>query len=235
MDIEWAKSKLEDYLALCRQVKAAVPAGEYWNDRAGELNEQAELMLSTVQRIVFQVEPANTEPLLPPGYSSSDTELRVRRALGALQDAEEADRHLAPSAPDFIADRMHPTIWSAAAVIWDTGKYRVAVGQSALALATHLKARSRSKLSDRKLVQDVFAPDAPKPGGVRLHFPGDRDDESWRSRQSGLHLLAQGAFAGIRNIAAHEDEPWPEQMALEFLAVLSVVARWADETEPAVG
>lgn len=100
MDIEWAKSKLEQYLALCRQVQAAVPAGEYWSDRAGALNDQAALMLSTGQRIVFQVEPANSEPLLPPGYSSSDTELRVRRVLGALQDAEEADRHLAPSAPD---------------------------------------------------------------------------------------------------------------------------------------
>ena len=95
----------------------------------------------------------------------------------------------------------------------------------------HLKARSKSKLSDRKLVQDVFSLDPPKPGGVRLQFPGERDDDSWRSRQSGLHLLAQGAFAGIPNIAAHEDEPWPEQVALEFLAVLSVVARWSDETE----
>lgn len=119
-------------------------------------------------------------------------------------------------------------------MIWDTGEYRVAVGQSALTLATHLKSRSKSKLSDRKLVQDVFSPDAPKPGGVRLQFSGDRH-ESWRSRQSGLHLLAQGAFAGIRNIATHEDEPWPEQIALEFLAVLSVVARWADETEPVLG
>jgi hypothetical protein len=44
-------------------------------------------------------------------------------------------------------------------------------------------------------------------------------------------LLAQGAYAGIRNISAHEDEEWTEQQALEYLAVLSVCARWADETE----
>ncbi|QAY60464.1 hypothetical protein ET475_11010 [Microbacterium protaetiae] len=231
MDIEWAISKLKRYLNLCRAVKAAVPPGEYWSDRASPINDDAELMLSTVQRVLFQVDPANTNPLLPPNYSDSDTELRVRRALGALQDIEETNEHLAPEAPEFVADRLHPRVWGAAAVIWDTGEYRIAVGQAALALAMHLKARSKSKLSDRKLVQDVFSLDPPKPGGVRLQFPGERDDESWRSRQSGLHLLAQGTFAGIRNIAAHEDEPWPEQVALEFLAVLSVVARWSDETE----
>jgi hypothetical protein len=66
---------------------------------------------------------------------------------------------------------------------------------------------------------------------VRLHLPGDKNSKTWRSRQEGLHLVAQGAFAGIRNVAAHTEAEWTEQVALEHLAVLSVVARWADETE----
>jgi hypothetical protein len=48
---------------------------------------------------------------------------------------------------------------------------------------------------------------------------------TWRSRQEGLHLLAQRAFAGIRNVATNTGDEWPEQVALEHLAVLSVVAR----------
>ncbi len=32
-------------------------------------------------------------------------------------------------------------------------------------------------------------------------------------------------------IATHTSDEWPEQVALEHLAVLSVVARWTDETE----
>jgi hypothetical protein len=41
-----------------------------------------------------------------------------------------------------------------------------------------------------------------------------------------------GAYAGIRNVAAHSHQPgWSDQQALEYLAVLSVVARWTDETE----
>jgi hypothetical protein len=138
---------------------------------------------------------------------------------------------MSPTAPELAADRLHPVIWKSAAVTWSTGQYRVAVGQASLALATHIKARAKSKLSDRKLVQDVFSSAPPSGGRTRLHFPGDKDEESWRSRQDGLHLLAQGTYAGIRNLSAHEDEEWTEQQALEYLAVLSVCARWADETE----
>jgi hypothetical protein len=44
--------------------------------------------------------------------------------------------------------------------------------------------------------------------------------------------MAQGSFAGIRNVVAHSEMPgWSEQEALEYLAVLSTVARWTDETE----
>ena len=63
-------------------------------------------------------------------------------------------------------------------------------------------------------------------------LPGDRSTTTWRSRQDGLHLLSQGAYAGIRNVVVHSHEPqWSEQEALEYLAVLSTVARWTDETE----
>jgi hypothetical protein len=62
-------------------------------------------------------------------------------------------------------------------------------------------------------------------------LPGVKESKNWKSRQEGLHLLAQGAFAGVRNVATHSEAEWPEQIALENLAVLSAIARWADETE----
>lgn len=48
-------------------------------------------------------------------------------------------------------------------------------------------------------------------------------------------MLAQGAYSGIRNVSAHEAEPWDEQDALEYLAVLSVIARWVDQTDKMTG
>ncbi len=76
----------------------------------------------------------------------NDTESRVRRALGTLRDLEEVERQMAPDAPGLVANQLHPRVWSAASAIWDTGEYRVAVSQAALALSMHIKARSESKL-----------------------------------------------------------------------------------------
>jgi hypothetical protein len=88
-----------------------------------------------------------------------------------------------------------------------------------------------SSSADRELVAEVFSPKE-KADRTRLWLPGDRSEDTWKSRQDGLHLMAQGAFAGIRNVVVHSNEPgWSEQEALEYLAVLSTVARWTDETE----
>lgn len=119
---------------------------------------------------------------------------------------------------------------NAAPTVWDTGEYKIAVQQAAVSLSAHVKAKVGSPLNERELVTLVFSSDDPKAGKARLHFQGDLTDKNWQSRQQGLHLIAQGAFAGIRNIAVHDPESWAEQVALEHLAVLSVVARWADQT-----
>ncbi|WP_336853842.1 TIGR02391 family protein [Sinomonas albida] len=230
MNLEWATGKLEEYLRLCEGVRMAT-TNESWNPRANAINQQAELMLHTMDRILQWIDPSDTSKLRPPSYMSLNGEERVRRALGALRDLAELEENMGSTAPELVADRLHPTVWQSAAVTWNTGQYRVAVGQASLALATQIKARAKSRLNDRRLMQEVFSTNSPSDRSPKLHFEGDRDDDTWRSRQEGLHLLAQGAYAGIRNISAHEDEEWSEQQALEYLSVLSVIARWVDETE----
>jgi len=141
-----------------------------WNDRAQSLDQQAELMISTVQRIVRELEPTDTERLMPPRYSSNDGEGRVRRALGALRDLADVEVHLAATSPELTADKLHPTVWKSASVIWGIGEYRTSVGQAALSLEATVRARAASRLSGKKLMQDVFSPDAPKPGGDSSAF-----------------------------------------------------------------
>ncbi|TCC34959.1 TIGR02391 family protein [Kribbella sindirgiensis] len=155
-------------------------------------------------------------------------------ALGVARDWELVKKNLAPDGPTVGADQFHPHVWAAAEPLWGTGQFRVAVGAAATSLSAHIAQKAGSDLVDRALVQDVFAPKATS-GRPRLHFPGDPNSDLWRSRQEGLHLTAQGAFAGIRNVAAHSHEEWSEQYALEMLAVLSVVARWTDQTELRAG
>jgi uncharacterized protein (TIGR02391 family) len=138
--------------------------------------------------------------------------------------------NLGPDTPSLVAEKFHPQFWEAASPLWNTGKYRVAVQQACVALSAYIAKKAGSSLTERELVQQVFSPCCPS-WATRLHMPGDKTSKIWRSRQDGLHLLAQGAFAGIRNVATHTDDEWTEQVALEHLAVLSVVARWADETQ----
>jgi Protein of unknown function (Hypoth_ymh) len=172
----------------------------------------------------------------PSHFGGAQDSLRaVQQGLGILRDQDEWKANLAPDAPSLIADQFHPHVWAAAAALWDTGQYRVAAGQATVSLSAHIASKAGSPLTERELVAQVFSPNEPAPGQVRLHLPGDKTSKTWRSRQEGLHLLAQGAFAGIRNVAIHTGDEWPEQVALEHLAVLSVVARWADETKPITG
>lgn len=154
----------------------------------------------------------------------------IVRAQGVVGDMAEVAAHLRPVAPTLPADALHPWVWLAADPFWQSGHFAAAVESAAKALTAFVQQKSGSVLADRELVTDVFAPKA-KEQRVRLWLPGDRNTDTWKSRQEGLHHLAMGAYAGIRNVAAHSvDVGWTQQQALEFLAVLSTVARWAEET-----
>jgi len=235
MDTDWMRERLNKYLSLCEDLSAHQGANGYeWDSRCKVLNDEATLEIPTVSRIVRTLDPTWVGPLMPPSHISNDGERIVRQALGALRDRADWATHLAPESPSLQADQLHPFVWQAASTVWETGEYKMAIQQAAVSLSAHIKAKAGSTLNERKLVQQVFAPEPPKAGQVRLHLPGDTSDENWQSRQQGLHLLAQGAFAGIRNIAVHDESVWSEHQALEHLAVLSVIARWADDTERVV-
>lgn len=233
MDTAWARDQLNRYLELHRACRDAVPAGEYWNQRASMHNDEATELLSTVTQILRALGAPPEEPLLPPSYSSASTDRLVRQGLGILRDREEWAVRLAPDEPDapvLAADQLHSWVWRAASPFWEAGQTAAAVEYGAKSLTAHIQQKSGSKLADRELAADVFSS---KPHAVnpRLWLPGERCSDTWRSRQDGLHHLSIGAYAGIRNVVAHSVEPgWSDQEAVEYLAVLSTVARWADET-----
>jgi hypothetical protein len=233
MDRNRMRERLEAFLALCNTYEEQDRASGYTTTPASrELSSQINANVPTIKEIVRRLNPELPKDVSDPGmYGTGTTMIAVEQALGILRDQDELKEILAPDAPSLIADQFHPHVWEAASAIWDTGKYRVAVQQAAVSLSTHIATKAGSLLTDRKLVQEVFKPDPPVATQARLHFPGNNSTETWRSRQQGLHLVAQGAFAGIRNVATHTNDEWLEQVALEHLAVLSVIARWTDETE----
>ena len=238
MNREWMRERLESFKALCEAygLETRSAHGEY-TDKQRDINDHMASQMPTVREIVKRLDPALAEHVeLPTHTGGAYGSLRaVQQGLGILRDRDEWAANLAPDAPSLIADQFHPHVWAAASPLWDTGQFRVAVGQATVSLSAHIAKKAASPRSERELVSQVFSPGEPGPNQVRLHFAGDKSSRTWRSRQEGLHLLAQGAFAGIRNVATHTDDEWPEQAALEHLAVLSVVARWADETKVITG
>lgn len=225
------RSRLEECIELVESYDRTYRASAYnYTEQVRALSRQATRAEPTVVQILKQLEPALSVDFVGAGYDTSNGVERCTKALGMLDDREEWAVRLAPDSPSLQAHQMHPVMWQAASPIWVTGEFKLAVQQAAVALSAHIRFKSGSHLTERELAQQVFSPEPPKVGQSRLHFVGDPRDKTWQSRQQGLHLMAQGAFAGIRNVAVHDEAQWGEHEALEHLAVLSVLARWTDET-----
>ena len=84
----------------------------------------------------------------------------------------------------------------------------------------------RSQVSGDRLYSQAFATN--KEVGSRLRFTSVKaGTDEWRSRHRAAMLLGQAVTAGFWNWAAHTTRPLPAQVAIEYLATLSVLARWA--------
>ncbi len=233
MNRQWMRERLESFKALCERYEDEGRRTTDYTDTMRAISDQMAYQMPTVREILKRLDPTLAQEVTEPQYlgGASDSLRAIQQGLGILRDQDEWAANLTPDAPSLIADQFHPHVWPAASALWDTGQYRVAVGQATVSLSAHIAKKAGSSLTERELVAQVFSPNQPGSNQVRLHLPGDKSSKTWKSRQEGLHLLAQGVFAGIRNVATHIEGEWSEQVALEHLAVLSAVARWADETE----
>jgi hypothetical protein len=163
-------------------------------------------------------------------YWTTDVKPWALRAIGVHTLGAEAREKLRPDSPDLAADQFHPWVWNAAAPLWDAGNRQEAVHASARSVNARLQQKlSRYDTSEASLCREAFSLDPPVAVRPRLRFPGNRDSDTWRSRQQGGMQFGAGCFTGIRNPAAHEDGlVLTEQVALEQLAAFSLLARWID-------
>lgn len=154
------------------------------------------------------------------------------RAKEALVRANEVRQNLGDNAPEISASSLHPWIWSGTASLWQSGHYRSAVEDAAKKVNAETQNKvGRRDLSETKLFQEAFTEKPAEAGKARLRRMTPDGSDTYKSVKRGARALAEGIFAGIRNPLSHEaEQELDEQVALEYLAALSVLARWVDES-----
>lgn len=142
------------------------------------------------------------------GASSGDAGTRARRAFGDLD--------------------LHAEVARAVTPLFENGHYAHAVEDACKVLDLLVKMRSgRNDVSGTELMQTVFSPKNPV-----LKF-NDLQTDSDRSEQQGLMFLYAGAMLALRNPRAHgivQDTP---ESAVEYIGLVSMLAKTLDRARRA--
>jgi uncharacterized protein Ymh len=229
MDRDWMRDRLEEFRSICQKYADSHAPG-YSGDP--EIQARMHRLEPTAKAVLRTLDPEMAKFDLDDWAGEQLGIHAVNRGLGILADLDDIATRLRPEAPALPADQFHPWVWDAARTFWEAGAHAVAVEQAAKSVTAHTQQKTSCQLADDDLMSQIWSDDPPKADRPRLRFPGDRNAKTWQSRQRGARSLAQGCYGGIRNIVAHEHAPdWPPQLALEYLACLSVLARWISDAE----
>jgi hypothetical protein len=228
LDIAWAIEQLE---AL---VHASGTDGMYQRESDDVVAERAHVAEQILDRVLPEWRTSDDRP--------QDVRFRARwnhirdwagRGIAALKRRDELRDKLGDDAPSISAARLHPWVWDGARSLWQSGHFRSAIEDAAKKVNAETQNKvKRRDISETDLFKQAFSLDAPAAGKPRLRRMKNDGSDTYKSVQRGAMTLAEGIFAGIRNPFNHEDpKDIDEQVALEYLAALSVLARWVDESE----
>ncbi|WP_217615949.1 TIGR02391 family protein [Cellulomonas sp. GbtcB1] len=166
------------------------------------------------------------KPVLEPVNVRSCVDQAAGRLEALLRRAQALE------SPALSPIQLHPLVWAPAQRLWNDGHFRPAVAAAAEAVNSQMKQLTgRNDAPDTSLWQQAFTKTDPEPGKPRLRWPGAPDDRDVTTMLDGLRQFAPGTNMVIRNPATHEQTELSEQVALEYLATLSVLARLLEQCE----
>lgn len=230
MDRSWAVEQLNSFIHLTEHVASTSPGviGLFIRGSQEEIAGQAQV----VEQILDRATPGWRAQLQETNRRWDGLRELASRAQTQIQREQELQEKLGDDAPRISAADLHPWVWEGARSLWQSNHFAQAVRDA----VTKLNAETQNKVgrrdvSETDLFKQSFSMDDPKPGKARLRRMPPEDSDTYRSVQRGAMNFAEGVFAGIRNPLSHEaDQELSEQVALEYLAALSVLARWVDES-----
>ena len=238
LNVKWALEELDKFIqqTVMRNGSSSSRGAVYLtsDDLTAAPDVEVTKQAPIVERILDRVLPRwRTEV---PSDSANNRWARHReaalRAREILVREQEVRENLGDNAPEISASSLHPWIWSGAESLWQSGHYRSAVEDAAKKVNAETQNKvGRRDLSETKLFQEAFTDKVAERVKARLRRMAPDSSDTYKSVQRGAMALAEGIFAGIRNPLSHQaDQELDEQVALEYLAALSVLARWVDES-----
>lgn len=235
MNTEWAIEQLDDFIEATTVTYIPSPPSSigFHSYETAASQDDVVKRAQVVERILDRVVPAWRSEIKKRDRQKWSVHYEASiRAREALLRADELRKNLGEDAPDLSAAKLHPWIWSGASSLWQSGHYREAVGGAIKKLNAETQNKvGRRDVSETDLFKQSFSLDEPKAGKARLRRMKDDGSDTYKSVQRGAMTFAEGVFAGIRNPLSHEaEQELSEQEALEYLAALSVLARWVDSS-----
>jgi uncharacterized protein (TIGR02391 family) len=231
MNIEWAIAELDKFIAQTVMTNASGGNVVTYRSRTAAADVDVTKQVQIVEKILDRVIPQwRTEiPVSASNRWTRHREAAVRAREELLRDAEVRE-NLGENAPELSAAELHEWVWSGAKSLWQSGHYREAVEGAIKKLNAETQNKvGRRDVSETDLFKQAYSLDSAALGKARLRRMTPDASETYKSVQRGAMAFAEGVFAGIRNPLSHEaDQELSEQEALEYLAALSVLARWVD-------
>ena len=237
MDVEWALAELREFITLTELRQPSSGGGVvYMGDFATPVGRKNSIIAAAqvVEKILDRVLPGWKTDVPDDGKQRWTRHRQAAiRAVTELERQAEIAEKLGDSAPVLSAGAFHPWVWEAARSLWQSNHFREAVRAASVKINAEVQNKLRRRdVSETELLKQAFSDDAPQPGRARLRPPGDVGGRTSKSVRRGVAALAEGCFAALRNPASHDAmEELHEQVALEQLAVFSVLARFVDECE----
>jgi hypothetical protein len=237
MDDAQALEFINEFLAVLDENKAFYEAFRrdyYDRPERGPLEDAIKSRMVALRRVAEEVDAGLVGELLTPenmGWEFTNTRSATLKLKGAIEQRERLQTILGPSGPQLAASQLHAWVWDPAARLWDNDHYRAAVQAAVSSIDTQLQAKlGRYDPTGSALIGQAFTLEPPVAGRPRLRFEGLLEEsDRYKSALEGASAFGRGCMMAIRNPVSHDPAEMEEQVALEQLAALSVLARWIDE------
>jgi uncharacterized protein (TIGR02391 family) len=236
MNTEWAIAELDKFITMTVMRNGSSSSDGFMHITSADYTAASDIDVTkqapVVEKILGRVIP-NWRTEVPDTLANNrwsrhrEAALRAREELAREQEVKE---NLGEKSPELSAAELHAWIWSGAKSLWQSGHYREAIEGAIKKLNAETQNKvGRRDVSETDLFKQAFSLDAPVAGRTRLRRMTPDGSDTYKSVQRGAMAFAEGVFAGIRNPLSHEaNQELSEQEALEYLAALSVLARWVD-------